>query len=77
MLKKYSINDKWGNLNFQERKVLQAIYDKGEITSEEVSRMIDRGKTTAVKLLNKLIKENLIIWTGTTKNDSFGRYIIK
>lgn len=77
MLKKEGINDKWKNLNFQEQKVLQAIYDKGELTSEEVAKIIERGKTTAVKLLNKLIEEDLIVWTGTSKNDNYGRYIIK
>ena len=77
MLKNNFINDKWNDLNFQEQKVLQAIYDKGEITSEEVSEIIDRGKTTAVKILNKLIEEELIVWTGNSKYDHFGRYIIK
>ena len=77
MLKKEGINDKWKNLNFQEQKVLQVIYDKGELTSEEVAKVIEHGKTTAVKLLNKLIEEDLIVWTGTSKNDNYGRYIIK
>lgn len=77
MLKKSEINSKWGKLNYQEQKVLQAIYDKGEISSEEVARIIDRGKTTAVKLLNRLIDEKLIVWTGTSKNDNYGRYIIR
>ena len=77
MLKNNDINDKWKKLNYQEQKVLQAIYDKGEITSEEVAKIIDRGKTTAVKLLNRLISEGLIIWTGTSRSDTHGRYIIR
>ena len=77
MLKNREIEQKWEQLNYQERQVLQAIYDKGEITSLEVAEIIKRGKTTAVKLLNRLVDYDLIVWTGTTKKDSYGRYIIK
>ena len=77
MLKNSQIEQKWEQLNYQERQVLQAIYDKGEITSLEVAEIIDRGKTTVVKLLNRLVDYDLIVWTGTTKYDKFGRYIIK
>ena len=77
MLKNREIGQKWEQLNYQERQVLQAIYDKGEITALEVAEIIDRGKTTAVKLLNRLVDYDLIVWTGTTKYDKFGRYIIK
>lgn len=57
--------------------MLQAIYDKGEVTSDDISKIIDRGKTTAVKLLNGLQEKKLIEWTGTSKSDNKGRYIIK
>ncbi len=69
-----AIKDKWEILNYAERQVLQVINDKGEVTSDEVSKIINRGKTTAVKLLNKLINLDLIVWTGTSKKDSYGRY---
>lgn len=68
------VKDKWKLLNYAERQVLQVINDKGEVTSEDVSKIINRGKTTAVKLLNKLIDLDLIVWTGTSKRDSYGRY---
>lgn len=77
MLKNNEISNKWKELNYLEQKVLQAVYDKGSITSEEVSQIIERGKTTSIKLLNKLIDMNLIVWTGTSKNDKFGIYIMK
>lgn len=77
MLKNREIEQKWEQLNYQEKQVLQAIYDKGEITSAEVADIIKRGKTTAVKLLNRLVEYGLIVWTGTAKKDSYGRYIIK
>lgn len=77
MLKKSEISNKWKDLNYLEQKVIQAVYDKGSITSDEVSQIIERGKTTSVKLLNKLIEEGLIVWTGTSKNDNYGKYIMK
>lgn len=77
MLKDNIIQDKWEDLNFLEKQVLTTIFDKGEISSEETAKIINRGKTTAVKLLNKLVDMNLIIWTGTSKFDNKGKYIIK
>ena len=72
-----AIKGKWDILNYAERQVLQVINDKGEVTSDDVSKIINRGKTTAVKLLNKLIDLDLIVWTGTSKKDSYGRYKMK
>ncbi len=72
-----AIKDKWELLNYAEKQVLQVLNDKGELTSDDVSQIINRGKTTAVKLLNKLIDLDLIVWTGTSKNDSYGRYKMK
>lgn len=77
MLKNHNIQMIWNDLNFLERKVLMSIFDKGEITSEETSKLIDRSKPTAVKILNKFIDLNLIVWTGTNKSDTKGKYIIK
>lgn len=77
MLKNKTIQKEWEDLNYNERKVMLAIFDKGEITSDEVAKIINRGKTTAVKLLNKLIDKKLIEWTGTNKTDTYGRYVIK
>lgn len=77
MLKDNTIQDKWKDLNYLEKQVLTTIFDKGEISSEETAKLINRGKTTAVKLLNKLVDMNLIVWTGTSKSDNKGKYIIK
>ncbi len=43
----------------------------------ELNTIIGRSKTTAVTLLNRLIARNLVVWTGTTKNDGYGKYILK
>lgn len=77
MLKDNTIQDKGNDLNYLEKQVLTTIFDKGEISSEETARIINRGKTTAVKMLNKLVDINLIVWTRTTKLGNKGRYIIK
>lgn len=77
MLKDNIIQEKWEELNYLEKQVLTTIFDKGEINSEETAKIINRGKTTAVKMLNKLVDMNLIIWTGTSKADNKGRYIMK
>ena len=77
LMKNNDINKIWSDLNYLEQKVMQAIYDKGEVTSEEVAKLIERKKTTSVKLLNRLISLNLIVWTGTHKSDKHGKYIIK
>ena len=77
MLKINNIQNEWKNLNYLERQLLIAIFDKGEINSEEASKVINRGKTTAIKMLNKLIDVGLVEWTGTHKSDIKGRYIIK
>ena len=75
--KKEKINAVWDELSYQEKKVLQTIYEKGFITSMEVAKMIERSKPTAVKLLNGLMEKDLIVWTGTDKKDTYGNYIMK
>lgn len=77
MLKDSTIQDKWEDLNYLEKQVLTTIFDKVEISSEETTKIINRGKTTAVKMLNKLVDMNLIVWTGTSKFDNKGKYILK
>ncbi len=77
MLKNTIIQDKWKDLNYLEKQVLTTIFDKGEISSEETAEIINRGKTTAIKLLNKLVDMDLIIWVGTSKFDKKGKYIMK
>ena len=75
--KKEKINAVWNDLSYQEKKVLQTIYENGSITSMEVAKMIERSKPTAVKVLNKLMEKDLIVWTGTDKRDTYGNYIMK
>ncbi len=77
MLKNDLIQNTWKELNELEREILTLIYDKGDVTSDEVSKQINRSKPTTVKLLNNLINLNLIKWVGTSKTDPHGKYSIK
>lgn len=77
LLKNDIIQKTWEGLNYLEKQIITTIFDKGEINSEEASRIINRGKTTAVKMLNKLVNKKLTVWTGTSKFDNKGKYIMK
>lgn len=77
MLKNKEVSEIWDTLKLPEKKVLKAIYDKGGITASEVSEIIDRGRTTSVKMLNKLIEMNLIEYDGTSSRDPYGKYVYK
>lgn len=77
LLKNSEISQNWNNLSYPEQLILQYMHDKGDITSGEASEIIDKGKTTTIKVLNNLIELKLIVWTGTSKTDTSGKYILK
>lgn len=72
-----TVKNIWNQLTYPEQKAIEFIINNNGATREEISNIIGRSKTTAVALLNRLIEKELIIWTGTTKNDAYGKYIIK
>lgn len=76
-LKNDSIRTIWPNLNNLERKVLMAIYDKGELTSREAAILIDRTKRTVERIMKKLIGYGIVIWSGSSPKDRKGKYILK
>lgn len=69
LLKDENIKDNWEELNVLEQKTLQYIYDKGEVSTKDISEFIDRSKRTAIRILNKLDEMNLIEWVGTSPLD--------
>ena len=71
------IKDIWNELSFLEQNVLEFIVNNNGATREEVSSIIGRSKTTTITLLNRLIDKKIIVWTGTSKKDKFGKYILK
>ena len=36
-----------------------------------------KNSKDVVSVLNRLLKKDIIVWTGTTKKDYLGKYIIK
>lgn len=69
LLKDETIKDKWEELNVIEKKTLQYIYDKGEVSTKDISEFIDRSKRTAIRIINKLEDSDLIEWVGTSPQD--------
>ena len=69
LLKDETIKDKWEELNVIEQKTLQYIYDKGEVSTKDITEYIDRSRRTAIRILNKLEEINLIEWIGTSPQD--------
>ncbi|MDD2496057.1 MAG: ATP-binding protein [Tissierellia bacterium] len=72
-----NIKEAWNDLNYLEQKALEFITNNNGATRDELSNLMGRGKTSTINLLNKLIDKNLIVWTGTSKSDAYGKYIIK
>lgn len=72
-----SVKHIWNELTYPEQKAIEFIINNSGATREEISNIIGRSKTTAINLLNKLIDKELIVWTGTSKKDVYGKYIIK
>ena len=77
LLKNTKINSVWSNLNAMEQKVLQIIFDKGEVKPIEICELINRDKRTIRRILKRLVEQNLIEWFGTTINDPKKVYRIK
>ncbi len=71
------IKSAWNELSIPEKQALEFIFNNHGATREEISNIIGRSKGTAISLLNRLIEKKLIVWTGTTKQDNYGKYIIK
>lgn len=71
------VRNVWDDLPYPEQKALEFIINNNGASREEIEGVIGRSKTTTVSLLNRLIEKELIVWTGTSKNDILGKYILK
>lgn len=65
------------DLTYLEQEVINFITSNKQATRGEIEKLINRSKTSTVTVLNKLIDKKLIVWTGTSKQDIYGRYILK
>lgn len=77
LLKKESLNKKWEGLNEMEKQMVQAIHDRGNMTTAELSELISRDRRTAQRKLKKLQDLGIITWVGTSNKDPQKVYIIK
>ena len=77
LLKDTKINLKWNNLNSMEQKVLQIIFDKGDVMPIQICEIIDRDKRTVQRVLKSLVDNDLIEWFGTSIKDPKKVYRIK
>ena len=77
LLKNTKINSVWDNLNAIEQKVLQIIFDKGDVRPIEICELINRDKRTVQRVLKSLVENNLIEWFGTSIKDPKKVYRIK
>ena len=77
LLKNTKINSVWNNLNAMEQKVLQIIFDKGDVKPSQICEIINRDKRTVQRVLKSLVENNLIEWFGTSIKDPKKVYRIK
>lgn len=77
LLKDFKINEKWNKLNAMEKKVLQIIFDKGEVMPITICNIIDRDKRTVQRVLKSLVENELIEWFGTSIKDPKKVYRMK
>lgn len=77
LLKDTKINVQWTNLNAMEQKVLQIIFDKGEVMPIDICDIIDRDKRTVQRVLKSLVDKGLIEWFGTSIKDPKKVYRMK
>ncbi len=71
------VKNMWDGLSYPEQKTIELIINNNGATREEVSNVIERSRSVTINLLNRLIDKNIIVFTGTTKNDPYGKYILK
>lgn len=67
----------WNNFSEMEKKVLQFIADKGQVSTSEIAKYIGRADSTTRKLLVKLKEKQIITWVGTSEFDPKKTYKIK
>ena len=77
LLKDSKINENWELLNVLERKIIQMIFDKGEVKTSEIAEFVNRDPRTVQRILKKLCDNNLIEWIGTSNRDPRRVYKIK
>ena len=77
LLKNTDLNKSWDNLNLLEQQMIQAIHDRGKMTTSELAELINRDRKTVQRKLKKLQDLGLVTWIGTSIKDPQKVYILK
>lgn len=77
LLKNDKIGQLWPNLNIMERKVVQIVFDKVNVSTSEISELVERDRKTVQRILKKLETLELVEWVGSSIKDPKKYYRIK
>ena len=77
LLKNNKISEIWPSLNVMERKVVQIVFDKVNVSTSEISEIVARDRKTVQRILKKLETMELIEWVGSSIKDPKKYYRIK
>lgn len=77
LLKNDSLNKKWIRFNLMEQQILQAIHDRGKMSTSELVELVNRDRKTIQRKLKKLQDLEFVTWIGTSVKDPRKVYIIK
>ena len=77
LLKNDDLNKNWDGLNLLEQQMIQAIHDRGKMTTSELAEFIHRDRKTVQRKLKKLQDLGLVTWIGTSVKDPQKVYVIK
>ena len=77
LLKNDDLNKSWDGLNLLEQQMIQAIHDRGRMTTSELAELIHRDRKTVQRKLKKLQDLGLVTWIGTSIKDPQKVYVIK
>lgn len=68
---------KFDNLSEDEKIILHFMYNSGEkVTTKKATELVDRGSTFCRKLLKNLEEKGLLVWHGSSVNDSTQYYTL-
>ena len=77
LLKNDDLNKSWDGLNLLEQQMIQAIHDRGRMTTSELAELIHKDRKTVQRKLKKLQDLGLVTWIGTSIKDPQKVYVIK
>ena len=77
LLKNDKISQLWSELNIMERKVVQIVFDKVNVSTSEIAELVERDRKTVQRILKKLETLELVEWVGSSIRDPKKYYRIK